>query len=154
MSLVALFSFSGAMAQNTSVTAGGDVNGLGGSVSFSLGQVFDDQPKSPNGSVSQGVQQPYEIYVVTALEQTDGITLSMAVYPNPTTDILFLKTQSEPGPNLHYCLFDNTGRLVLKNNIIGVETKIEMGALHPSVYLLKVMQNNIVLKVFKIIKAE
>jgi hypothetical protein len=40
--------------------AGGEATGSGGSVSYSVGQVVYTTNTGINGSVAQGVQQPYE----------------------------------------------------------------------------------------------
>ncbi|MEE4177590.1 MAG: hypothetical protein V2I46_08780, partial [Bacteroides sp.] len=50
--------------QEAVVPAGGNATGSGGSVSYTAGQVFYLIHSGPSGSVSQGVQQPYEIFAV------------------------------------------------------------------------------------------
>ena len=49
----------GLLAQQNSVSAGGDVSGSGGTVSFSVGQIDYLSITGAGGSVAQGVQQPY-----------------------------------------------------------------------------------------------
>lgn len=48
-------------AQETTLTAGGEATGSGGSVSYSIGQLFYMTKTGTTGSVSEGVQQPIEI---------------------------------------------------------------------------------------------
>jgi len=47
-----------------------------------------------NGSAAQGVQQPYEISVVTAIEEAMDISIEMVVYPNPATDFFKLRIKN------------------------------------------------------------
>ena len=71
-------------------TSGQNATGTGGSASYSLGQVVYTTYSGTNGSVAQGVQQPYEISVVLGIEYTN-INLIMTVSPNPTKDLLTTK---------------------------------------------------------------
>ena len=59
------------------------------------------------GAVAQGVQQPYEISVVTAIENTEGIILEYKVYPNPISWI-YIKLTIKPfdDGNFKYRLYD------------------------------------------------
>ncbi|MCB0409870.1 MAG: hypothetical protein KDD29_06595, partial [Flavobacteriales bacterium] len=50
-------------AQENTVSSGGDALGVGGSASYSVGQVVYTTHTGVNGSIAQGVQQPYEISV-------------------------------------------------------------------------------------------
>ena len=65
----------GLQAQTSVNATGGDASGSGGSVSYSVGQVVYTTNTGTSGSVAQGVQQPYEISVVTAIEEAKGINL-------------------------------------------------------------------------------
>ncbi|MCP4553263.1 MAG: T9SS C-terminal target domain-containing protein, partial [Bacteroidetes bacterium] len=46
--------------QTTANTSGGEASGSGGAVSYSVGQVVCQTYSGTNGSVAEGVQQPYE----------------------------------------------------------------------------------------------
>jgi len=80
----------GLQAQTNVNATGGNASGNGGSVSYSVGQVVYTTHKGSNGSVAQGVQQPYEISVA-GIDEANGISLRVTVYPNPTTDYLTLE---------------------------------------------------------------
>jgi hypothetical protein len=53
------------MAQENVNASGSNASGSGGSASYSVGQVFYQIHSGSNGSVVEGVQQPYEISVIT-----------------------------------------------------------------------------------------
>ncbi len=153
ISIVMLFVvLTGINAQEAVVTTGGDASSTTGSVSYSMGQVVYSTSTGADGSVAQGVQQPYEISVVTALPETESIKLNFSVYPNPTTDFLTLRVTGYEGNNLSYHLFDSNGKLIMIKEVAGDEAKINMQLLNPSIYFLKVIDDNKEVKTFKVIK--
>ncbi|HNU59750.1 MAG TPA: T9SS type A sorting domain-containing protein [Aquaticitalea sp.] len=142
----------GLQAQESVTATGGNASGSGGSVSYSVGQVVYTTSTGANGSVAQGVQQPYEISVVTAIEEAKGINLSVSVYPNPTTDYLTLEVKDFELSTLHFQLYDMNGKLLQSEKISGSQTSITMGNLVSATYFVKVIQSNKEIKTFKIIK--
>ncbi len=147
-----LFTVMNSSAQEAVVASGGDASGTGGSVSYSVGQVVYTTNTGTGGSVMAGVQQPYEISVPTALENTEDILLEFSAYPNPTTDVLTLRTGERDIENISYRLFDMNGKLIKAGRLTGPETPVNMQSLAPSVYFIKVIQNDKEIKTFKIIK--
>ena len=63
----------GLKAQEAIPATGGMASGSGGSVSYSLGQLVYTTNTGTNGSVALGIQQPFEIFVVTSIEQAKGM---------------------------------------------------------------------------------
>ena len=139
-------------AQTSINTSGGDGSGNGGSVSFSVGQISYHTEKASNGSVAEGVQQPFEISVLSVLEDMDLINLHIQTFPNPTTNFLSLSISNYEITDLSYQLFDLQGKMVLNETISNDVTQVDMSNLGPSTYILKVEQNHKVVKIFKIIK--
>lgn len=152
--IIALISYSivPLQGQESIATSAGNVVGSGGSVSYTVGQVAFSAFSGTDGSLIQGVQQPYEIYVITAVENTEEITLDCVVYPNPTRNIIKLAIESPDFDNMYYRLYDIKGRLIQEMKVEGEETEISMYNLVPSIYILKVIKNKKELKTFKIIK--
>ena len=147
----------GLQAQQSVNTAGGNAVGNGGSVSYSLGQSGFRTHAGTNGSVAEGVQQPYEISVVTAIEGSDEIKLSVSVYPNPTADFLTLSMYDEVSVSndfskYSYQLLDMNGKLLQGARITDTQTSIAMSNLLPATYLLKVIKDKQELKVLKVVK--
>jgi hypothetical protein len=142
----------GLQAQESINATGGNATGSGGLVSYSVGQVFYTTNTGTISSIAQGVQQPYEIFVVTALEEAKGINLSVSVYPNPTIDFLNLKVENYDNANLTYQLFDISGKLLESKKIEGYQTSIVISNLVPATYFLKVIERNKEVKTYKIIK--
>ncbi len=136
-------------AQQAVIAAGGDVTGGGGSVSYSIGQTAYLTKTGNNNSITEGVQQPYEISVTVGVNET-GITLEMSVYPNPTTGYLILNV--EISENLTYQLYDGLGRVIKKDIIKSNDTRIYLDDLANATYFLSVKSKDKTLKTFKIIK--
>ena len=147
--------FPKAQAQESVGASGGNAAGSGGTVSYSVGQVVYTVATGPNGSVSQGVQQPFEIFPL-GVDDFPNISLIMTAYPNPVTSMLNLKIENTtldfPGGKLECQLYDLQGRLIANRKIIGAETQIDMGNLAAATYFLMVLDNSKPLKTFKIIK--
>ncbi len=153
--LTCAFSLSSATAQTSVNTTGGNASGSGGSESYSVGQVVYTIHSGTNGTVAEGVQQPYEISVVTAIEEAKDIDLSVTAYPNPATDYLILKVDASTTlsiQSLSFQLYDMQGKLLQNKKLTGTETQIDMSNLMPSTYFVKVISGGKSIKVFKIIK--
>ncbi|WP_346854133.1 T9SS type A sorting domain-containing protein [uncultured Draconibacterium sp.] len=139
-------------AQESINPTGGNASGSGGSISYSIGQVAYQTHTGTNGSVAEGVQQPFEISVLTGIEEAKGINFSVTAYPNPTTDYLTLEVKDFDVSNLLYQLYDTNGRLLQNQKITGKQTSIVMSNFVPATYFVKVTEGNKEVKTFKIIK--
>jgi Secretion system C-terminal sorting domain len=154
--LVLLFGVSAVHAQQAVISSGGKAIGVDGSVNYSLGQTTYTTNRNSAGSVSQGVQQPFEISVVSGIE-VKSIQLECSIYPNPTTDFLRLKLQDIISTNLSYQLYDINGKQIISKKVEGSDTEISLQGQKSGTYFLKVLQlkgtsNQQAIKVFKIIK--
>lgn len=137
-------------AQQTTVSAGGDASGIGGTFSYSIGQVVYTYNYGTDVIVAQGVQQPFEISIL-GLDNYQ-INLVMQTYPNPTKDYLVLNVHALDLSNMIFQLYDVNGRLIETRTMFSPIETICMMNLPSSVYVLKVINNNKVVKSFKIIK--
>jgi hypothetical protein len=140
------------IAQTAFPASGSNASGSGGTSSYSVGQIVYTTNTGTNGSVAQGVQQPFEITVITGIESAKDISLEMVVYPNPAQDFIKLTIKNYEVQNLNYRLYDINGKLIKENKVEGNETSISMQDCLPSTYLLKVLQGNKEIKTFKVIK--
>ena len=153
--LLLFFALSNLQAQETITPTGGEANGSGGSASYTVGQIAYTTKVGTNGnSVSEGVQQAYEISVVTSIPEAKDINLSVSAYPNPTTNYLTVKVENYETTNLQFQIFDINGRILQTTKATGQETKIETNNLLPANYFVKILDNKKEIKVFKIIKTK
>lgn len=153
LTAICIFGFGTAIqAQNTIPAAGGNASGSGGSVNYTIGQVVYTTNTGTNGTVAQGVQQPYEISVVTAIKNTGEIILECLVFPNPTRGEIKLVVRTKDFENLRFQLYDMNGIRIQDKKVDSEETEIIMDSLSSSTYFLKVLSGNKEIKTFKIIK--
>jgi hypothetical protein len=138
--------------QESIPATGGTATGAGGSATYTVGQVVYHQFNGSTGFIIQGVQQPYEISIVTAIENTEDITLDCMVYPNPVKGCLKLVIGSFENDNMSFQLITMSGILIQDFKIEDKETILLMDNLRPGIYFLKVIKNNLQVKVFKIVK--
>jgi len=140
-----------AQAQQATTAAGGDAIGSGGSAAYSVGQIVYTTHTGTTGSVAQGVQQPYEIYVELGIDNS-FIALDVSAYPNPTTHFLTLHIGNTLSQNLHFELCDLNGKIIERRKINSSTEAINMESLATASYFLKVSNPNNQIKIFKIIK--
>ena len=142
----------GIQAQEAVVAAGTTATGSGGTVSYSIGQVNYTTNTGTSGTVAQGVQQPFEISVVTGINRAKGIVLNCKVYPNPTTDFLYLKVDNYNFSKLSINVYDISGRLLRSRKIDSSITLLDLQNLEHSSYFVKVMKGNREVKTFHVVK--
>ncbi|MFT4576589.1 MAG: hypothetical protein ACI9SI_001517 [Polaribacter sp.] len=144
-----LIGLGGLQAQETVATTGSEATGIDGTASYTVGQVVYTTATGTNGSVVQGVQQPFEISTTLGVNETT-INLELSVYPNPTTNFLTLKV--EKIENLHYQLIDMHGKLIESKTVSSNSSNISLENQPTAIYFLKVTKNNHLIKTFKVIK--
>ena len=140
-----------AQAQQATTATGSDASGSGGTVAYSVGQIVYTTNTGTNGSVAQGVQQPYEISIVLGIDN-HTINLELTAYPNPTTNFLTLNVGNAELSTLNFQLYDILGKLIESRKIISSSETIAIENLPTATYFLKVSNNNNEVKTFKIIK--
>jgi hypothetical protein len=140
--------------QQSFTSTGGDFSGPGGSVSFSLGQAAWTTVSGLSGSMAHGVQQPYEIMVVTGLDDDPGFLIDMSAYPNPSAGRLLLTVSGLETEQLHFGLFDLNGRLLMSAKIRTTQTDIPMTSYPPAAYQLVIYNESGKIRTFQIIKQQ
>lgn len=149
--ILCLICFDLARAQESANSSGGDAVGGGGSVAYSIGQVFYTSPTVSSGNLSEGVQQAFEIFSVGLYES--GLNLSMTIFPNPTSSNLTLQINDLNEDKLFYQVSDLQGRLMDVGQLITTNTQINVTDFPSGTYLIHVLnQVNRKVQTFKIIK--
>jgi len=138
-------------AQGGTITSGGDVTGSGGSVSYSIGQTDYISISSTEGTVSQGLQHPYEISEVTSVAH-QPLDIAASLHPNPVKDYLYLNVPDELWQGLNITLIDMHGRSIHTEKLSDQTTIIAMQETMPGTYFLIIQNEKKQIKSFKIIK--
>lgn len=140
-----------AVAQVSVNAAGGDATDSGGSIAYSLGQVIYTTNANTSGTISQGVQQAYEIYSLGISETK--MNFSFSIFPNPTVDYLTLQITGYKNEILYCKVFDMQGKILISEQVSGEQTKINTAKLPASSYIIGITnQENKQLQSYKIIK--
>ncbi|MBO7572157.1 MAG: T9SS type A sorting domain-containing protein [Bacteroidales bacterium] len=155
----------GAFSQSSVNSSGGDFSGTNCNVSYSVGQVGYVAYEN-NLYVNEGIQQPYEIYDVTNYDSditirrsggetldisTEKIDILLSAYPNPTDDFLTLLVEGTDS-EMEYSVYDISGKQISARKSFWGETSIDMSALPPATYFVRVTGDGRLLKTFKIVK--
>lgn len=99
---------------------------------WTLGEIMTE---SYSGTIvlTQGFHQPDNN--TTSLEDLASVVGTITVYPNPTTDFIVIET--EQAGNLELVLFDMSGRSVLRQNVSGSSSQLDLSGLPDGSYLLR-----------------
>lgn len=138
-------------AQSNTLASGGTATGSSGTLSYSLGQIDYSTLTGSGGSLSEGVQQPFEIASLDA-DVYPNIILQMKVYPNPFETQIILSISDFTSEYLEYTVYDMQGKLLISNKISTVETSVSLENQQAATYLLQVTDSGQLLKTFIIIK--
>jgi hypothetical protein len=136
-------------AQNNAVTTGGVASGSGGSATYSVGQVDYVTNSGAGGEMTEGLQQPFEIFI-TAVDEVSS-DFGVKVFPNPTTNYVEVDVANDVTNGPVICeLFDMTGKSISKSALTGGRAIINMASLSSAIYLLKVTNSAEVINTYKI----
>ncbi len=144
-------------AQKAMPAAGGHATGSGGSASYSVGQCVYQTFTGSSYWVAEGIQQPYEISVISSVEKNLASPFLISAYPNPVTEQLILEVEYPEFPTLTVQLFDIHGTLLQSENITGSRGRVPMAKLAAGTYFVKVIKDGSInskqkVKTFKIMK--
>lgn len=150
--LVLLFCITTGKAQYAITSGGKSTDNSSGKISYTVGQLAFETTKNSQGSISAGVQQPFEISTFLSNPDFSELNINLVAYPNPTLDNLTLKIENIDTKDFYYQIIDINGRLLIETKLIENETIIQMGNFIKATYFLKITQDNKQVKTFKIIK--
>lgn len=113
-----------AQAQSSINCSGGNCSSSLGNVCFSIGQPFTAIDRSSQGSVANGVQQPFEVLNVGVSTLANPVTF--LVYPNPTTQFITMNISHFAGERLVFRLLDLKGNVVKTQFIYSQQSLIDV----------------------------
>ena len=135
--------------QKSTVATGADAQGVGGSMSYSIG-LTNYETISSTGTITQGVQQPYELFAV-GIEEWDS-DVQISAYPNPLTTQLTVSFSNEVMEEMSFQLTDGAGRLIEKGQLESKETFIDVQDLARSNYFLTIYKKDQSVRIYKLVK--
>ena len=138
-------------AQTAFVSAGSHMSNENGSVSASIGQIFYTQAGDTE-YVIEGVQQPYEISLITGIKDPSFSDWAPDVFPNPVQDLLSLELNCDDWSEVSAQLINTNGQVLLDLHVGDMLTGINMSVYEPGLYYLSLQKSNGEKRMFKIIK--
>lgn len=139
------------VSQETVLATGGTIHGTNGQIACSVGQVFFKPDNFMNLSVHKGIQLPYDFFTGDGIHENQ-LSLPCRVFPNPVTTALTILLENYRNEDFRYQLFDLWGNLLRTEKIVSSRTRLSFDDLIPTVYFLKITENNHSTTAFKIIK--
>ena len=139
-----------AIAQQSINTASSIATGNGGTVSYSIGQVFYHHLNGDNNTLNEGVQYGYEI--TNSIGENSNVYLTHLVYPNPTKSNFTLSISEFKSGIFSYILYNINGSIINRAEITNPLSAISLSKFDNSTFILTVFKNNELLKSFTIIK--
>ena len=141
-------------AQSNVITSGANGNGAAGSVSFTIGQLDYINANSTAGDINQGVQQPFEIYKVTGLDDMQLAGLDIQISPNPSFGAmtLLINGASFEQKKLSYAIQSINGDRLAYQSITNRQTPIKLEHLAADTYFLTIYAEQVKIATYKIVK--
>lgn len=99
-----------------------------------------------SGCTSSAIQN-LTVISCNASELLDLSNQIISIYPNPTRELLFINSEIELFSSFE--LIDNQGRIILSDVLTGNQTSVNLEAISPGNYYLKIEERNILVKVVK-----
>ena len=137
--------------QNGTFASGGEATTSQGSVSYTIGQIAVDAHGNPEGSVSPGIQQSYEIEELVVNSTNNLTKVNVNIFPNPVTSGVQL--ESEDFTSAHsIVLSDASGNILYKIDQAQTANIINMEEFPQGMYFINLFEDNKKTNAYKIIK--
>ena len=137
--------------QNNNVSTGGGGTGSGGSIEYSVGQVDYITTSTNTGTISQGVQQSFEIYITADLKNNESSKFC-EIYPNPLQDFLVVKLPNSISEENTFLMYNESGKLIKNQTLLNGENLVEVRDVVKGIYFIEISDKNKNTINYKIVK--
>ena len=123
--------------------SGTSVQAVSFSLDWTLGEVAVASHNSPFGSLTEGFQQAF-VKIETPFISVKNVS-EILITPNPASSFVVVKFLQEPKENIHWELFDITGKSMQRNTFdLSSYHEIDVSSYPDGIYVLKISgENNI-----------
>jgi predicted CoA-binding protein len=97
---------------------------------------------------TEGIQQSYTINEIVSKS-----ILRVALFPNPTSNLVYFKVENLNYKNLSYRLYDINGRLITSGKILNDQSVVSLQNFPSNIFIVKVFRGELEEQSFKIFKA-
>jgi len=131
-------------------TAGDSFNNTSYQLDWSIGELQTETFAGSQNTLTQGFHQG--TYTITSIHENPLLEFTITVFPNPTTEFIMLKVESEKFNEMFYTVTDLTGKILETGKLINETEQINFTHYAVGSYIVTISQNNQLLKSFQIIK--
>jgi len=148
---VALFTmvFTG-IAQQNIATTGAYFENSEFSVSYGVGELAIETLSSDNFILTQGFQQSR--LTITAIDDESESVESIAIYPNPTSDYVYVDLKDTDTRQYSYQIVDMVGKVIDQQNIAAQNMRVSFVEQKAGVYFMQILSEDKPIKTYKIVK--
>lgn len=150
--ILLLFLANFAYSQQCISTAGGSNSGENGSFSFTVGQIDYSNNSNSSGSLSEGVQQPFELFSMLDIPTHCIADYTVSVYPNPASNFIAINIESSATFDAQYFIYDTYGKLVDSDFLSSGVSFVKLDYLKSGLYNMFIFDSSHFINSFKIIK--
>ena len=106
------------------------------------------------GDLVTGAYKIGQLIVPYAVDvpQDESVSSHITLFPNPTTDMVYLQLNMENIENITYYLYDILGRKIQNRNVTSNQTELSFAPFESGVYILRIIKEKSLVQEFKIIK--
>jgi hypothetical protein len=135
--LLFLICYMNLQAQQVVATTGAFFQNTNGSMEYTLGESVITTLSFTDKILTQGFHQSR--ITVTAIEDLTVSTFDIQVYPNPASEYIVIRINTELPGKLHLYLYDINSKLLVNKKIENLETIIPFKEYPPAIYLLRII---------------
>jgi hypothetical protein len=133
--------------------AGGHATSEDISISYSVGQVFNNAFSHPDYYVSQGIQHPMLLWInQTPVQEME--TAGIRIYPNPVANALHIERQSTDLQRCRVLLINMQGQVLIDKTFDAAEIVLPIESIAVGSYLLKINIGKLETYTYTILKAK
>ncbi|MEQ8360481.1 MAG: T9SS type A sorting domain-containing protein [Cytophagales bacterium] len=137
-------------AQESVSSSGNTISGSNGSISYSLGQTIYISYSGTSGEINEGVQQPFEFYLLSIRPSLPENSID--VFPNPAGNYISIRISNISFKNLRYEMRDAKSNFISVGKITSNTNKINTSNISSGIYFLEVFESEEPIKTLKIVK--
>lgn len=154
--IVNQYVFSQSLAPQSVNSAAVKMTQSNGSVSFTLGELrVLSTTDSDGNSLGEGfANSATSSTTVTAIKTPSIDELNVSIYPNPSSELVFIEILDTKLEWVYVKIIDQTGRLILSEQYQGIRNKIGINTqdLPQGMYILNLSDNNQTLGTYNLLK--
>ncbi|MFZ4455790.1 MAG: T9SS type A sorting domain-containing protein [Bacteroidales bacterium] len=137
--------------QTSAIASGGVANGSNGSISYTVGQPCYKSDVGENGAIEEGIQQSYEIPLVTEIKEKE-VNATVTVLLIARDNRLIISINKIEFSDLSFLIYNTNGKILHKGRITTKETTISISNYPSAPYFINVLDRNKRINTIKIVK--